>query len=192
MRQIDLFKLHKKLRRELDEERYLHTLGVEYTAAALAMRYECNIKKARLAGLLHDCAKSIDSSEYIEFAQKYNISVNDSEMKNPGLLHAKIGGFLAIKKFNVSDSEIIEAIICHTTGKPDMNMLEKIVYVSDYIEPGRTMLPRIDEIRKTAFIDIDSALMMILEDTMKHLTESGKVLDPLTKKTYDFYKENIK
>ncbi len=192
MRQIDLSKLHKKLRRELDEERYLHTLGVEYTAAALAMRYECNIKKARLAGLLHDCAKSIDSSEYIEFAQKYNISVNDSEMKNPGLLHAKIGGFLAIKKFNVSDSEIIEAIICHTTGKPDMNMLEKIVYVSDYIEPGRTMLPRIDEIRKTAFIDIDSALMMILEDTMKHLTESGKVLDPLTKKTYDFYKENIK
>lgn len=192
MRQIDLSKLHKKLRRELDEERYLHTLGVEYTAAALAMRYECNIKKARLAGLLHDCAKSIDSSEYIEFAQKYNISVNDSEMKNPGLLHAKIGGFLAIKKFNVSDSEIIEAIICHTTGKPDMNMLEKIVYVSDYIEPGRTMLPRIDEIRKTAFIDIDSALMMILEDTMKHLTESGKVLDPLTKKTYDFYKETIK
>lgn len=192
MRQIDLSKLHKKLRRELDEERYLHTLGVEYTAAALAMRYECNIKKARLAGLLHDCAKSIDSSEYIEFAQKYNISVNDSEMKNPGLLHAKIGGFLAIKKFNVSDSEIIEAIICHTTGKPDMNLLEKIVYVSDYIEPGRTMLPRIDEIRKTAFIDIDSALMMILEDTMKHLTESGKVLDPLTKKTYDFYKENIK
>ncbi len=192
MRQIDLSKLHKKLRRELDEERYLHTLGVEYTAAALAMRYECNIKKARLAGLLHDCAKSIDSSEYIEFAQKYNISVNDSEMKNPGLLHAKIGGFLAIKKFNVSDSEIIEAIICHTTGKPDMNLLEKIVYVSDYIEPGRTMLPRIDEIRKAAFIDIDSALMMILEDTMKHLTESGKVLDPLTKKTYDFYKENIK
>ena len=192
MRQIDLSKLHKKLRRELDEERYLHTLGVEYTAAALSMRYECYIKKARLAGLLHDCAKSIDSSEYIEFAQKYNISVNDSEMKNPGLLHAKIGGFLAIKKFNVSDSEIIEAIICHTTGKPDMNLLEKIVYVSDYIEPGRTMLPRIDEIRKTAFIDIDSALMMILEDTMKHLTESGKVLDPLTKKTYDFYKENIK
>jgi HD superfamily phosphohydrolase YqeK len=73
-----------------------------------------------------------------------------------------------------------------------MNLLEKIVYVSDYIEPGRTMLPRIDEIRKAAFIDIDSALMMILEDTMKHLTESGKVLDPLTKKTYDFYKENIK
>lgn len=192
MRQIDLTKLHKKLRRELDEERYLHTLGVEYTAAALAMRYECSIKKARLAGLLHDCAKGIESSEYIEFAQKYNISVNDSEMKNPGLLHAKIGGFLAIKKFNVSDSDIIEAIICHTTGKPDMNLLEKIVYVSDYIEPGRTMLPRIDEIRKTAFIDIDRALMMILEDTMKHLTESGKVLDPLTKKTYDFYKENIK
>lgn len=192
MRQIDLTKLHKKLRRELDEERYLHTLGVEYTAAALAMRYECSIKKARLAGLLHDCAKGIESSEYIEFAQKYNISVNDSEMKNPGLLHAKIGGFLAIKKFNVSDSDIIEAIICHTTGKPDMNLLEKIVYVSDYIEPGRTMLPRIDEIRKTAFIDLDRALMMILEDTMKHLTESGKVLDPLTQKTYDFYKENIK
>ena len=190
MRQIDLFKIHKKLRRELDEERYLHTLGVEYTAAALAMRYDCNIKKARLAGLLHDCAKGIESSEYVELAQKYNININDSEIKNPGLLHANLGGFLAIKKYNVTDSDIIEAIICHTTGKPNMNMLEKIIYVSDYIEPGRQMLPRIEEVRKTAFIDIDSALRMILEDTMKHLNESGKVLDPLTKKTYDFYKEN--
>ena len=83
MNQIDLAKLHKKLARKLDEERYMHTLGVEYTASALAMRYGCNIMKARIAGLLHDCAKGIDRSEYIEICEKYNITVNEAEHKNP-------------------------------------------------------------------------------------------------------------
>ena len=189
MKQIDLYKLHKKLQRALDEDRYLHTLGVEYTAAALAMKYSCNLKKARLAGLLHDCAKGMEASEYIEFADKYNIPVNEAERSNPGLLHAKIGGFLAMKKYHVSDPDIIEAILCHTTGKPDMTMLEKIIYVADYIEPGRDKMDRLPEIREAAFTDIDNALKMILEDTIKYIRQKGSVMDPMTEKTYLFYKD---
>ncbi len=194
MKQIDLVKLHKKLARKLDDDRYLHTLGVEYTAASLAMKYGCSVLKARLAGLLHDCAKGIESSEYQDLCTKYNIAVNEAERSNPGLLHAKLGGFLAMKKYHVTDNEIIDAILCHTTGKPDMSLLEKIIYISDYIEPGRDSLnlPRIDEVRRMAFTDIDTALFMILEDTMKHLKSSGKVIDPMTEKTYLFYKEKEK
>ncbi|MCR5278845.1 MAG: bis(5'-nucleosyl)-tetraphosphatase (symmetrical) YqeK [Lachnospiraceae bacterium] len=191
MKEIDIVKIHKKLSRKLDEERYMHTLGVEFTACSLAMKYGIDKDKARLAGLLHDCAKAYDSSEYLDICAKYNISVNEAEKKNPGLLHAKLGGFFTMKKYHVTDGEIVDAIICHTTGKPDMNLLEKIIYISDYIEPGRDILklPRIDEIRMTAFTDIDSALFMILEDTMKHLKNSGHVIDPMTEKTYLYYKE---
>lgn len=191
MNQIDLAKLHRKLARKLDEERYMHTLGVEYTAASLAMRYGCNIMKARLAGLLHDCAKGIDKSEYIEICEKYNITVNEAEHKNPGLLHAKLGGFFAMKKYHVTDNEIIDAIICHTTGKPDMSLLEKIVYVADYIEPGRRELNDIDEIRALAFTDLDKALLMILKATVDHIRTKGYAIDPLTEKTCQFYVDKL-
>ena len=76
MKQIDLVKLHKKLARKLDDDRYLHTLGVEYTAASLAMKYGCSVLKARLAGLLHDCAKGIESSEYPDLLFVYPVHLN--------------------------------------------------------------------------------------------------------------------
>lgn len=181
-------KIRRKLMKKLTPERYEHTLGVAYTAVALAMRYECDLDQAEIAGLLHDCAKQYDDSTIYEMCQKYNISMSEAELKNKALLHTKLGAFIAMKKYQVADKEIISAILCHTTGKPDMSMLEKIVYVADYIEPRRYKAPNLPQIRHMAFIDIDHALLMILGDTLSYLKKTGNWIDEQTVKTYDYYK----
>lgn len=192
MKSYDLVKMNKLLKRNLDQKRYEHTVAVSYTAAALAMRYQSDIKKARLAGLLHDCAKCIPNDKKIEICQKYNIHINEVEMNNPFLLHAKIGAFLTMHKYKIQDKEIISAILNHTTGKPNMSMLDKLVYVADYIEPGRDNAPNLDEIRALAFVDIDKALFKILSNTLAYLDSFEGDIDPLTKKAYEYYSEQFK
>jgi len=180
--------IEEKLKNVLKPSRYTHTIGVAYTAASLAMKYDCNINKAFLAGLLHDCAKAYESECYISMCQKFNLDVSVYEEKNPQLLHSKLGGYLAGCDYGVSDSEIINSIIYHTTGKPDMTLLEKIIYVADYIEPGRDKAKRLDIIRKMSFENIDKAILMILEDTISYLKKKDMVIDPATENTYMFYK----
>ena len=184
----DIQKLRKKVKRKLDKKRYLHTIGVSYTAAALAMRYGADIKKAQTAGMLHDCDKYMDGHELLEQCERYHISITDVERHNPFLLHAKLGGFFAMKKYHVKDKEIIGAILNHTTGRPNMNLLEKIIFVADYIEPHRDKAPNLNEIRKQAFIDLDAALVSILADTLEYLTSIQVEIDDMTQKTYDYYK----
>lgn len=177
------------MKKNLDNKRYEHTLGVEYTAAALAMRYECSIKNAQLAGLLHDCAKCLSDEKRLSICEKHNISINETERRNPFLLHAKVGSYLAMKKYGVNDPDVVNAILNHTTGRPGMSLLEKIIFIADYIEPGRKQAPNLAEIRKLAFIDLDKALVRILEDTLAYLESGGSEMDPMTKKTYDYYKK---
>lgn len=181
----------EKLHNILDEHRFYHTLGVSFTAQALAMKYGVDIGKAGMAGLLHDCAKAYKSEELLKLCEDNKIMITDVERKFPALLHAKAGALLAREEYGIADEEILNAIICHTTGKPCMNLLEKIIYVSDYIEPGRYKMKRLDVIRKTAFEDLDEALMMILSDTVVHLNETkSDGIDPLTIETYEYYKEH--
>lgn len=179
----------KRLKKELDADRYEHTIGVAYTAAALAMRYGGNIQQAQVAGLLHDCAKCIPNQKKIALCQKYNINMTEIELKNPFLLHAKLGAFLAMHKYDITDKEITSAILNHTTGKPNMSLLDKIIFVADYIEPQRKKQPNLAEIRKLAFIDLDKAVLQILEDTLAFLSTSADNVDPMTEKTYRYYKE---
>ena len=151
-------KIRRKLMTELDTERYEHTLGVMYTAASMAMRYDEDVEKALLAGLLHDCAKCISGENKIKLCNKYHLSVSEVEKKNPSLLHAKLGAFLAAKKYHIKDKDVINAIASHTTGCPNMTLLDKIIYIADYIEPGRKELPNMAEVRKLAFTDINECL----------------------------------
>lgn len=188
MKTLDTHKIRKQLTKSLDHKRYEHTLGVAYTSAALAMRFGEDIEKAELAGLLHDCAKCLDNDKKIHICKKNDIKISESEVKNPFLLHAKVGGHLARTKYNVDDEDIINAILFHTTGRPGMSLLEKIVYIADYIEPGRDHVSNLDEVRRLSFQDLDEALLQILEDTLVHLKESKKEIDPMTQRTYDFYK----
>ena len=190
MAKDDVFpKYQKKLKKELDTDRYAHTIGVAYTAAALAMRYGANVQQAQGAGLLHDCAKCIPNNKKIALCHKYNIKITEIELENPFLLHAKLGAFLAMHKYGITDKEITSAILNHTTGKPNMSLLDKIIFVADYIEPQRKKQPNLAEIRKLAFINLDEALLRILEDTLVFLRSSSGKIDPMTEKTYQYYKE---
>lgn len=190
MKANDIKKIRKAMEKCQDAKRYEHTLGVAYTAAALAMRYNCNIKNAQMAGLLHDCAKCLSDEKRLSICEKHNISITELERRNPFLLHAKVGSFLAMEEYKITDSDIIHAILNHTTGRPGMSLLEKIIFVADYIEPGRKSAPDLKEVRRLAFEDLDAALLKILGDTLEYLQSSDGEIDPMTAKTYEYYKQN--
>lgn len=192
MKESDITKIRKSMEKKLDSKRYEHTLGVAYTAAALAMRYDVDQNNALLAGMLHDCAKCMSNEKRLSICEKYNISISEAERKNPFLLHAKVGSFLAMKKYGITDKDVINAILNHTTGRPGMSTLEKIIWLADYIEPGRKQAPNLATIRKVAFEDLDRALLMALEDTLQYLDGGKMEVDSMTQKTYDFYKNLCK
>ena len=183
-----IIKLQQKMNKKLDDFRYEHTLGVMYTAAALAMRHEVDMDDALLAGLLHDCAKCYPDDKKFELCEKYHVSLSDIERENTALIHAKLGAVLAKEKYDVSD-EVASAIATHTTGAPEMSNLQKIVFIADYIEPHRDRAGRLTEIRRAAFDDLDAACRMILTDTLTYLADSPKTVDPMTRATYEFYKK---
>lgn len=187
----DINKISKKLQKELDAERYRHTIGVMYTAASLAMCHGENMEHALLAGLLHDCAKCIPGHQKIKLCRKYQLEVSEVEEKNPSLLHAKLGAYLAANKYGITNQNILNAINSHTTGRPEMSLLEKILYVADYMEPGRTELPNMSEVRRLAFQNINDCLYRILEDSLAYLRSRDLPIDIMTEKTYLYYKKKL-
>lgn len=181
--------ISEQLKKELDKARYDHTLGVMYTAGCLAMRYGEDMNKALLAGLLHDCAKCIPHNEKIRLCKINHIFISDTEMKNPGLLHAKLGAFLAEHKYGINDTEIIRAIESHTTGRPNMSLLDKIIYIADYMEPGRDRAADLPHVRELAFKDLDACLYVILEDSLNFLKKRKIPIDPMTEDTFLYYND---
>lgn len=184
----DRIDIRNILQSKLPDRRFEHTLGVEYTASALAMAYGVDVEKAALAGLLHDCAKHLTTTKKLQKAREFGLPVSSYEIDNPELLHAKLGAYYARTKYGVTDPEVLSAIACHTTGKPDMNTLEKITYVADYIEPNRERAPKLTLIRRLAFRDLDECLLEILEGTLVFLQSTGASIDDATVKTYEYYK----
>lgn len=184
--------IEKQLKKELDKSRYRHTLGVMYTASCLAMRHGGDMDQALLAGLLHDCAKCISGEKQIHICKKHGIEVRDVERKNPFLLHAKTGAFLAKEKYGVSDPAVLHAIEAHTTGVPQMGLLDKILFVADYIEPNRDKAPDLTFVRTLAFDNIDEAVARILHDTIHFLNQKRGAIDHRTKDTYEYYKKLLK
>ncbi|MDY4839181.1 MAG: bis(5'-nucleosyl)-tetraphosphatase (symmetrical) YqeK [Roseburia sp.] len=185
----NLTDIKKALKKELDKERFEHTLGVMYTAAALAMAHGVNLHQAMLAGLLHDCAKCIPTEEKFALCKKHQITLTEMEQKNPSLIHAKLGAFLAKEKYGVRDEAVLHAILVHTTGEPGMGLLDKIIYLADYMEPNRDKASDLDEVRPLCFKDLDEALRMVLRDTLTYLKENDKEIDPLSVETYEYYKK---
>lgn len=185
----DLRRLRKKVEKVQDVKRFEHTLGVEYTAAALAMCHGACVTDARIAGILHDCAKCLTDEKRLAICGKHNIPVSDIEKRNPFLLHAKVGAYLAKEKYGVEKEDILNAVLYHTTGREGMSLLEKIIFVADYIEPGRKQAPNLPEIRELAFRDLDEAMRKILGDTLEYLKSRGGEVDPMTEVTFRYYKE---
>lgn len=191
MNQIKLEQIKTKVKQILKPSRYEHTLGVMYTAAALAMRYHEDMYNALFAGILHDCAKGFPESACFSLCNSLRIPISDVERMNPGLLHAKLGARLAEKEYGISDAYITDAICYHTTGRPNMSLLDKIIYIADYMEPNRCEAPNLDEIRRLAFEDIDECLYTILESTVAYLKQKDAVIDPMTEETYLYYKKEL-
>lgn len=191
MSEPSMEEIRKSLKKELDRSRYEHTMGVMYTAAALAMAHGGDQKKAMLAGLLHDCAKCIPNDEKMALCKKYHIELTQAEKDNPALIHAKLGAYLAQKKYHVTDEDVLHAILVHTTGEPGMNLLDKIIYIADYIEPGRDKAKNLPVVRPLSFQNLDTALLKILGDTLDYLKSTGKEIDTLTEQTYQYYKSKV-
>ncbi|MCM1282322.1 MAG: bis(5'-nucleosyl)-tetraphosphatase (symmetrical) YqeK [Muribaculaceae bacterium] len=184
---MELQEIRKKVKKNLDKARYEHTKGVMYTAAALAMAHGADFHKALLAGLLHDCAKCLPTEEKLALCTRHHLLVTHVEKENPGLLHAKAGMALAEEKYGITDPEILHAIKVHTTGEPNMSTLDKIIYIADYIEPGREQAPHLEVIRQIAFQDLNQCVAEILYDTLHYLKGRKGAIDPATSITYEFY-----
>lgn len=181
----------ERLKERLSPVRYRHSLGVAFTSAALAMRHRVDIEKAFLAGLLHDSAKYLSKEGYLEKTAEFGLEASSVERQAPSLLHPKLGAYFAEHEFGVSDPEILSAIRSHTTGKAGMTRLEQIVYIADFIEPGRPDLPGIESIREAAFEDLDRACYLYAKRLTEYLEESGRVIDPQTEYTMVYYGEKL-
>ena len=180
-------KMISRLKTKINEKRIEHSLGVEYTAACMAMVHGADVEKAHIAGLLHDCAKGLPTKEKLEKARKHGLPVSKYEEKNPDMLHAKLGAFYARYKYDVMDEDILDAICYHTTGRPNMTLLEKIIFVADYIEPNRKTLKEMEEIRREAFTDLDKCVVHILKNTLDYLENAVGDMDYMTQMTYNYY-----
>ena len=190
-------KIKKYLKKHLTKERYHHTVGVAYTAMSMAMKYNPQpdnnefMIKAEIAGLLHDCAKCMDNDKKIRICNKNQISYSKIEAENPYLLHGKVGAYIARKEFDILDEDILNAITWHTTGRPDMSLLEKIIFVADYIEPSRRPIPELNLIRQLAFTDLEKAIYQVTKDTLAYLKKKGGSIDPATIQTYEYYQKLV-
>jgi len=166
-----------ELQKALSRERYRHTLGVEQTAVKLAERYGEDSEKARVAALLHDCARCLDSAE-----MRRLVGERAGEPTLRALMHAPAGAALARKKYGIEDEQILSAIRWHTTGHEGMTTLEKIVYLADFIEPNRPNYPGLQELRAEAFRDLDRAVRLAAESTMRYVRARGLEPDENTMK----------
>ena len=191
MAEYDFIKMEKKLAKYLDEDRYAHTMGVMYTCAALAMVHGCALTQAQTAGLLHDCAKCIPNKKKLKMCSQHKIPVTEFEQTHPFLLHAKLGAYVAKAKYGVTDQEILSSITWHTTGKPDMTLLEKIVYIADYIEPRRYKADNLPQMRRLAYEDLDQTMYEILKSTLEYLAKKGADADPMTATAYEYFKQLV-
>ena len=188
----EIFSIREKLKASLKPGRYEHSLSVSFTCMALAVRYGYDLDKAELAGLLHDCAKCYDNNSIIAACRNSGMELTEGELQAPSIIHSRLGARMAEEKFGVNDPEILSAIACHTTGKPDMSLLDKILYIADYIEPRRYKIKDLPAIRRLAFEDLDQALFQIMEGTLRYLKESGTYADIMTQNAYHYYKKQMR
>lgn len=168
-----------KLHSVLTPKRYRHTLGVAREAVQLAGRYGADADKAYTAGLLHDCAKCLTDEEKLELCDKYSLELDDILKSQPDLTHSFLGAEIAKREYGITDSGILDAIAYHTTGRPNMSLLEKIVFIADYIEPNREYFEGLDKVRELAYKNIDKAVMCSLENTINYNKSKKRLIHPL-------------
>ncbi|PAE23049.1 MULTISPECIES: bis(5'-nucleosyl)-tetraphosphatase (symmetrical) YqeK [Bacillaceae] len=171
------------VKEQLTEHRYLHTVGVMETAIKLAEKYGADSKKAELAAIFHDYAKFRPKEEMREIIIKTGMPAELLDY-NSELWHAPVGAYLAEKEAGMHDKEVLDAIRYHTSGRPGMALLEKIIYLADYIEPGRHF-PGVDEVRDLAQTNLNKALIKSVQNTIMFLMKKGQPVFPASFETYN-------
>jgi len=174
---LDLIKI--SLKEILGEERLEHSVNTSKVARKLAIKYDCDADKAEVAGLLHDCAKDLDYKTLEKMVFEYNIELDEIIRKIPKLLHPLVGAVIAKKEFNIQDAVILKAIKAHSTGAAQMSLLDKIIYLSDKIEPLRNM-NGVEEVRKMAEINLDKAVLMALDMGLLYLISKDLLIHPIS------------
>jgi predicted HD superfamily hydrolase involved in NAD metabolism len=169
----------------LSEKRFNHVLGVCDTAVKMAECYGGSKKDANLAALLHDIAKKMSDEELIKLVSSKGYKLNSVEKNSPQLLHALAGAIIGRDEIGIDNEDVLNSVRYHTTGRENMSLLEKIIYISDYIEPSRNF-PGVDELRKLSFENIDKALLLALENSIKYVIKKGELLHIDTIKARNF------
>lgn len=168
----------------LNPNRVAHVLGCRDTAVALAKHYGANPVDAARAALLHDITKALDGPAQLTLAREYGMILDDFSARNPKTLHALTGSWVAQRIFG-ENKAVVDAIRSHTTGKPNMNLLEKIIYVADYMEPNRDF-PSVDMLRQIAWRDITEATRVGLEMTLDMLKKQGRSISPESRQALQY------
>ena len=183
-------KYQEEIKSVLEPNRYWHSVSVALTSAHLAEIYNCDMQKCIIAGLLHDYAKNKTYEEIISECKSLNMNLSDEDIKSKGVVHGFLSAELSRIKFGIED-DIYDAIYYHTCGKENMPLLNKIIYISDFIEPLRPFSNRVEHIRKLAYIDIDYAIVLACEMTINHLKNTNAFIHSNSIKTLEYYKEII-
>lgn len=170
----------------LKHSRIPHVLGTEQAAIRLAERYGADVQKARVAAILHDCTKKLNLAEQLDLCMRYHVELDEMERQQVQLLHSKTGAVIAREVFGV-DEEIEKAIWYHTTGHAGMTLLEKVIYIADYIEPSRNF-PGVEDLRKACDEDLDLGVRLGLENTIRQMQKQGEPVHPATLAALDALK----
>ena len=165
-------------------KRIAHVQGVEEEAVRLAWRWGADPEKARRAGILHDCTKYLELDEQLRLCRKYGVALDELERQSAKLLHSKTGAWIARDVYG-ADEDIFQAIYWHTTGKADMSVLEKVIYLADYIEPHRDF-PGVEKLRTLAYQDLDQAMLMGVEMSISDLNARGVPIHSNTQEARDW------
>ncbi len=186
-----LEEINNYVKETIKGSRYSHTLGVVETAKELAKINGEDIQKAELAALIHDVAKYIPVDEQVKILEEHGYELDEITLKSPQVLHGFVGAIVAKEKFGIEDEMVLDAVKYHTLAKKDMSTLEKIIYIADYIEPGRDF-PGVEELREITREDLDKGVLKGLENTILYLRQNKKKVYYLTNETYNYYlvKEN--
>jgi predicted HD superfamily hydrolase involved in NAD metabolism len=178
----DAESLQRWVQARLSPPRYTHTLRVVKTARDIASVFGVGDQKAEVAALLHDCARDMSRQAQLRLAESFGIVISDMERYNPALLHASLGAELARRECGVHCESVLNAIRFHTTGRPGMSLLEKVIFVADYVEPGRDF-PGVDRVRELSSVDLDKAVLLALDQTIAYVLERARLLHPITLET---------
>lgn len=183
---MDYTEIKKWLKENLNEERYIHTLGTAQCAKELAQEFNLDCEKAYRAGLLHDCAKCFSNDKLLEIINK-NLDVEESEMLNYKTLHAPVSAFVSEKEFGITDKEILSAIRWHTLGRLGMSDFEKIVFIADKIEPETRDKEYSEKIRALLKENngLNKAMLKCYKETIKSLVKRDLKICLLTVEIYN-------